>query len=176
MNRDDEFGIPSTAKIAEHPIHPMLVPFPIAFLIGALLSDLAFWGSSDQFWARASAWLIGAGLVGAALAALAGLTDFVAEPRIRLLREAWIHLGGNVLAVLVALGNLILRLANGSAASILPTGLVLSIVVVAIFALTGWMGWQMVYRHGVGLAAAGAAEHSPAESAPMTKHPGHAPR
>jgi len=145
--------IPSTAQIAGHPIHPMLVPFPIAFLIGALLSDLAFWGSADVFWARASAWLIGAGLVGAGLAAVAGLTDFLASPAIRDFRSAWIHLAGNVTAVLVVVANLILRLAGDLSSVVLPTGIILSAVVVVIFAVTGWMGWEMVYRAGVGLSS-----------------------
>jgi uncharacterized membrane protein len=144
--------IASTAQVAGHPVHPMLVPFPIAFLIGALLSDLAFWGTNDGFWARASAWLIGAGLVGGGLAAIAGLTDFLGNAAVRDLRAAWIHLIGNVVAVLVALANLLLRLSAGPAvATVLPTGLILSAAVVAIFAVTGWMGWEMVYRHRVGL-------------------------
>jgi len=45
------------------------VTLPIGFLVGALLSDLAFEGTGDAFWARASIWLIGAGLAGGALAA-----------------------------------------------------------------------------------------------------------
>src|SRR5690348_10280527 len=89
---DARWRIASTAEVAGHPVHPMLVPFPIAFLIGALLSDLAFWGTDDAFWARASAWLIGAGLVGGGLAAVAGLTDFLGNAAVRDLREAWIHL------------------------------------------------------------------------------------
>jgi uncharacterized membrane protein len=129
----------------------MLVPFPIAFLIGALLSDLAYWGSSDVFWARASAWLIGAGIVGAALAAVAGSMDFFSSNAIRDLRAAWIHLIGNVSAVFIALGNLVLRIATDVASPVLPTGIILSAAVVAIFAVTGWLGWEMVYRHGVGL-------------------------
>ena len=131
----------------------MLVPFPIAFLIGALISDLAFWGSADAFWARASAWLIGAGLVGAALAAVAGLADFLASTAIRDLRPAWIHLIGNVTAVLVAVANLVLRLTGDFAGAVLPTGIILSAVVVMILAVTGWMGWEMVYRAGVGLSS-----------------------
>src|SRR4051794_21063923 len=72
----------STARLMGHPIHPMLVPFPIAFFIGALLADLAYLKTAEPFWATAAAWLLGAGLVGAALAALAGLTDFLGDRRI----------------------------------------------------------------------------------------------
>src|SRR3982750_895204 len=93
----------STASIAGHPIHPMLIPFPIAFLVGALVSDLAFLATGNPFWAQASMWLIGAALVMGALAALAGLTDFLGDRRIRALPDAWYHFLGNGTAVVLAL-------------------------------------------------------------------------
>src|SRR3954451_9989119 len=71
----------STAKLGSHPLHPMLIPFPVAFLVGTLATDFAFIGTGDGFWARASMWLIGAGVVMALLAALAGFADFFGEPR-----------------------------------------------------------------------------------------------
>src|SRR6185437_5872905 len=52
----------STAKVGSHPLHPMLIPFPVAFLVAAFVTDLAFIGTGDGFWARASMWLIGAGI------------------------------------------------------------------------------------------------------------------
>src|SRR3546814_6826582 len=61
---------PSTAAIRGHPIHPMLIPFPLAFLVGVLLTDLAYWATSDPFWARASLWLVGAGVVSGLVAAV----------------------------------------------------------------------------------------------------------
>jgi len=42
MHDEISRGVRSTASIAGHPLHPMLVPFPIAFLVGALASDLVF--------------------------------------------------------------------------------------------------------------------------------------
>jgi uncharacterized membrane protein len=57
----------STAQIAGHPVHPMLIPFPIACFVLALVSDLAFWRTSNDFWATASLWLLGIGLIMAAL-------------------------------------------------------------------------------------------------------------
>ena len=87
----------STASIAGHPIHPMLIPFPIAFFVATFLCDLAYWQTSNGAWATAAIWLLGAGLVMAALAAVAGLTDVLGEPRIRALRDVWWHAGGNVL-------------------------------------------------------------------------------
>src|SRR3954466_2747161 len=93
----------STAKLAGHPLHPMLIPFPVAFLVGAFVTDLAFVGTGDGFWARVSLWLIGAAIVMALLAAIAGFIDFFGEARIRALSDAWYHMIGNLTAVVVAL-------------------------------------------------------------------------
>lgn len=141
----------STASIAGHPIHPMLIPFPIAFFVAALVCDLVTWGGGNTSWYDATLWLLGAGLIMAALAALAGLTDVVGDARIRDLNTIWWHAGGNVLAVLIELANWIVRYVQGPAA-VLPTGIILSAVVVAILLFTGWKGWEMVYREHVGVA------------------------
>jgi uncharacterized membrane protein len=140
----------STAQIAGHPIHPMLIPFPIAFFVSTFLCDVAYWQTANPIWVTASIWLLGAGLVMAALAALMGLIDVFGDVRIRNLNDAWLHAGGNVLAVLIALYNWYSRYQHGSSA-VLMTGLVLSLVVVLILLFTGWKGWEMVYRHRVGV-------------------------
>src|SRR5437764_14145443 len=93
----------STASIAGHPIHPMLIPFPIAFFVATFVCDLVFWGSRNPSWADATLWLLGAGLIMAALAAVAGLTDVLGEEKIRSLSTSWWHAGGNVLVVLIEL-------------------------------------------------------------------------
>jgi uncharacterized membrane protein len=138
----------STAQIAGHPIHPMLIPFPIAFLVGTLVTDLIFWRTGNPGWATASLYLLGAALIMAALAAVAGLTDFLGDERIRNLSAAWHHMLGNVAAVLLSLWNWYRRYETGEAA-VLPTGLLISLVVVLILLYTGWRGWEMVYRHRV---------------------------
>ena len=140
----------STASIAGHPLHPMLVVFPIAFFVATFMSDLVFWRSEVSFWAEASFWLLGSGLVMAALAAVAGLIDFFGETRIRALNDAWWHAGGNVLAVFIEVYNWLLRYQSGDAA-IVPTGLLLSLIVVCILLFTGWKGWKLVYLHRVGV-------------------------
>jgi uncharacterized membrane protein len=146
-----EFERPrSTARIGTHPIHPMLIPFPIAFLVGALVTDLIFTQSGgDAFWARAGTYLLGAGIVMALLAAVFGFIDFFGSRRIRDLSHAWQHMFGNLLAVVVAAVNFLLRLGN-EADTIPPLGLLLSAVTVAILLFTGWRGGDLVYRHGVG--------------------------
>jgi uncharacterized membrane protein len=153
---DRHGGIPSRASVRGHPLHPALVPFPIAFLLGTLLSDLAYWWGGDPFWARASYWLLAAGVAGGAAAALPGLADFLSEPRIRALRAARAHLVGNVAAMALAIANLWLRTGD-PAGAILPWGILLSAVVAGILGGTGYLGGELVFRHRVGGAPGGAA-------------------
>jgi uncharacterized membrane protein len=151
MMRDDiahPYNPQSTAKVAGHPLHPMLIPFPVAFLVSTLVCDLLFWNTSNSAWSTASLYLLGAALVMAALAAVAGLTDFLGDRRIRELSAAWHHMIGNVVVVLLSLWNWYRRYEAGDAA-VLPIGLVISLVVVLLLLYTGWRGWEMVYRHRV---------------------------
>ena len=141
----------STAAVAGHPLHPMLIPFPVAFLVATFVSDLIYWQTGNAAWSTASLYLLGAALIMAALAALAGLTDFLGDERIRSLSAAWHHMIGNVVAVLLSLWNWYMRYQGGEAA-VLPTGLLISFVVVLILLYTGWRGWEMVYRHRVAVA------------------------
>jgi uncharacterized membrane protein len=141
----------STASIDGHPIHPMLVPFPIAFFVATFVCDLTFWGTNNAGWVTGSIWLLGAGLIMGALAAVVGLTDALGDVQIRNLGPTWLHAGGNVVVVLIELYNWYSRYAGGAEA-VLPTGLILSLIVVLILLFTGWKGWEMVYRHRVGVA------------------------
>jgi uncharacterized membrane protein len=141
----------STAKIAGHPLHPMLVPFPIAFFAGTLAADLAFLKTGDAFWFLATEWLLGAGIVMALLAAVAGFTDFLGDGRIRELSVAWWHFLGNLLVVLVEAFNWYRRYEIGPDA-VIPTGLLLSLGAVLVLLVNGWLGWEMVYRKHVGVA------------------------
>lgn len=154
----------STASIAGHPIHPMLIPFPIAFFIGAFVCDLLYWQTTNAGWATAAIWLIGAGLVMAALAAVVGLIDVLGDAQIRALSDIWWHAGGNVVVVLIELYSWYARYTQGTAA-VVPKGLILSLLVVCILGFTGWKGWDMVYRGRVGIAEApGAGRHAGSES------------
>ena len=87
----------------------------------------------------------------AALAAVVGVIDLFGDNRIRNLNDAWLHAGGNVVMVLIQLYNWYSRYSDGTSA-IVPTGIVLSFVVVLILLFTGWKGWEMVYRDHVGVA------------------------
>lgn len=140
----------STVSIAGHPVHAMLVPFVIAFYIGAFLADIVFASVMDPFWARAAFWLIGTGIVASAAAATIGLIDFMAEPAIRELRDAWWHLGANIVLALVSVLDWLLRYEVGADAG--SKGYIwLSGASVLILMFSGWKGGQLVYGHGVGV-------------------------
>jgi len=109
-----------------------------------------FWQSGNDAWVTATIWLLGAGLIMAALAAVMGLIDVVSDDRVKNLSDAWYHAGGNVIVVLLELYNWYTRYEHGSAA-VVPTGLILSLVSVLLLLFTGWKGWEMVYRHRVGV-------------------------
>ncbi|MFL6843361.1 MAG: DUF2231 domain-containing protein [Allosphingosinicella sp.] len=143
----------STARIMGHPIHPMLVPFPIAFFIGAFLADLIHLRTAADFWGDAAFWLLAAGLAMAALAALAGLTDFLGDSRIRALSSARLHMLGNVTVVLIEAVNLYLR-AGIPAPQTPAIGVYLSGAAFLLLGLTGWLGGDLVFRHRVGVADA----------------------
>jgi uncharacterized membrane protein len=141
----------STASIAGHPIHPMLIPFPIAFLVTAFATDLVFWWTQNSSWATTSMWLLGGGVVVALLAAVFGFTDFLGESRIRNLTDAWLHMAGNLIAVLLALLNWYIRYRSGGA-GVFPWGIWLSFATVLLLLYNGWKGWNLVYRHHVAVA------------------------
>lgn len=138
----------SSANFMGHPIHPMLIPFPIVLFVATFVCDLVFWQTGDSGWAIAAMWLLGAGLVTAALAATAGLVDFLGDTRIRQLNDAWQHAIGNVIAVLLSLFSFYWRYRYGTAA-VIPLGLTLSLIVTAILLFTGWKGGKLVFVHRV---------------------------
>jgi uncharacterized membrane protein len=150
----DSQTIESTAKIGDHPIHPMLVPFPIAFFTATLVCDLAYWATGNSFWAIVAMWALGAALVMGALAAVFGLVDFLSNERIRTMPAARQHFYANVSLVVLSLISFGLRYVYGAEAAIKPWGLLLSAVVVGILLFSGWKGGDMVYEHRVGVKAA----------------------
>ncbi|MBB4039774.1 putative membrane protein [Microvirga flocculans] len=145
-----EFHPPSKASIAGHPIHPMLVPFPIVCFTGALATDIAYWRTADIMWSNFSAWLLTIGLLMGGLAALAGLVDFLGSRSVRAQGPAWPHMIGNALVLGLSLLNALIH-SRDAWTSVVPTGLILSAMVVALMLVTGWLGWSMVYRYRVGV-------------------------
>lgn len=141
--------IHSNAAIAGHPLHPMLIHFPVAALVGLPAADAAFLWSSDPFWARAGLWLAGVGAIGGWIASLAGLVDLLSVQAIRRKVTAWTHA---LLAVmLLSLGTLnwLLRLHLGAADSVIPLGIGISVLNLLLIALAAYLGGKLVYEQAV---------------------------
>ncbi len=139
----------STARVAGHPLHPLLVPFPIVSFIGALVTDIVYANTADMMWANFSAWLLFAGIVMGAVAALAGLIDFFSNRLIRAKPPAWPHMIGSLVVLALALVNNFVH-SRDAYTSVVPTGLALSVATVAVMAVSAWLGGSLVYVHRVG--------------------------
>lgn len=129
----------------------MLIPFPIAFFVGTFVTDLVYWARGELFWASMSYYLLGAGLVMAAFAAIAGFTDFFGDRLVRRHTAAWHHMVGNLVVVVLSIANWLVR-AGSQTRDMLAVGLLLSAAVTVILLYTGWRGWELVYRHRTGVA------------------------
>jgi uncharacterized membrane protein len=129
------------------PIHRMLVSFSAAYFVGALVTDLVYWQMPDVVWERFSIWLITAGLVMAGVAAVAYVIDLAGRRQID--RPAWPRVIGYALAVVLALINAFVHSRDGYTA-VVPTGLMLSFLVVVVLLLTAWVGMVLANRHPVG--------------------------
>jgi uncharacterized membrane protein len=147
-------GVPSTVAIAGHPLHPLSIIFPIAFLAAALGSDFGYWLTGDFFWARASVWLIGLGLVTGIIASVIGMSDFLQIERVRKRTAGWVHLIVNISILVFTALNFILRWGDPES-PILPWGLLLSLIVGTLTSITGWFGAELSYRHKIGVVGAG---------------------
>jgi uncharacterized membrane protein len=143
-------GAASRVAIAGHPIHALLVPFPIAFLIAVFATDLAWWWLQDPFWARVSLWLAGAGAATGIVAGAFGTAELLLGPTIRTRVAAWSHFLVAVMLLSVGVANWGVRLADAEAA-ILPWGLYLSGLGTALVGVAGWLGGSLVFEHQVGV-------------------------
>ncbi|HEX6072841.1 MAG TPA: DUF2231 domain-containing protein [Sphingomicrobium sp.] len=137
----------STARIGDHPIHPMLIPFPIVCFILTFVLDILYVRGNTGV-AISTNWLLVIGLVMAALAAVAGLTDFLGDKRIQG-SDAVKHMLANVTAVVLEVVNLVLRWNNPD--FIASAGVYISAIVVLILLYSGWKGGDLVFRHGIGV-------------------------
>lgn len=144
--------IPSTMAIKGHPIHPMLIHFPVAALIGLIATDLAYVYSADFFWARAGLWLAGIGAGGGWIASVVGFIDLVTVEGIRRLITSWCHAILAVMMLSLATLNWLLRF-PAAELHVLPWGLALSGLTGLVIAITAYLGGRLVYEHAVGVDA-----------------------
>lgn len=143
-------SIHSRAAIAGHPLHPMLIHFPVAALTGLLPVDLAHLWTLDEFWWRAGLWLAGVGAVGGWIASLFGLIDLITVREIRQKITAWCHAIIAVMMLSLASLNWLLRL-HGDLEHTYLWGLYLSAVTGLLIALAAYLGGRLVYEHAVGV-------------------------
>lgn len=141
-------GTGSVAAIGGHPLHPMLVPIPIGALAMALGADIALMVTAEPFWGEAAKWLLLVALIFGILAAIIGFIDLMAINRARTMGIGL----GNILVLLVTGANYLLR-AGGEADAASSYGVILSAIAVVLVMLTGWLGGELVFRHGIGVAS-----------------------
>jgi uncharacterized membrane protein len=124
-----------------HPIHGVLSAFPLAFFVGALVTDVIYANTADMQWANFSVWLITFGLFMGVLAAVAGVVDAIAFSRQRRRRPLWHSLGTGAMMAL-ALVNAFVH-SRDAWTSVVPTGLALSAIVAVLAVATSWQGFVM---------------------------------
>ena len=138
------------AKLFGHPIHQMLIAFPLGVLGMSLFFDLIALATNRPAVLQASYYMIAAGIVAGLAAALFGLIDFLAIPAgTRAKRIGLLHGIGNV--VVVALFALSWWLRRPAPSTPGTTPVIISAVAVAIALVTGWLGGELVDRLGVGV-------------------------
>ena len=140
----------SKAKAFGHPVHPMLVVFPLGLLAMAVIFDLLTAVLNESLWTGIAFYMIGAGIVTGLIAALFGLIDFLAIPTgTRAKRIGALHGIGNVIVVLLFALSWLLRWSD----PINPGALALlcSYLGAGLALITGWLGGELVDRLGVGV-------------------------
>jgi|SRR5882757_2464541 uncharacterized membrane protein len=143
----DDTNSRSSARRRRRPLHRMLVSFSAAYFAGALVTDIVYWQMPDVLWERFSIWLILAGLVMAGLATVAYVIDLAGRRRIE--RPAWPRVVGYALAVLLSVVNAFVHSRDGYTA-VVPSGLMLSALVVVVLLFTAWVGMALANRQRVG--------------------------
>lgn len=141
----------SKVKALGHPIHPMLIVFPLGLLATGVIFDIFHLIFGNESLSTASYWMIGAGVVGGLIAALFGFLDWLSIPGgTRAKSVGAIHGVGNVVVTALFAISFYMR---SDQAGYVPTigALVFSFAGAALALLTGWLGAELVYRLGMGV-------------------------
>lgn len=143
------------ASISKHPIHPMLIVFPIALWIFSLACDLIrLAGAPGGACITVAFYSMVGGLIGALCAAVPGLIDLLyykgGTPPVK--KIALTHMTINLIVVALYAINIWLRSSTlGIKDASMSTPVLLSIIGVALLFVSGWLGGQMVHVYGVGV-------------------------
>lgn len=142
----------SKASIGGHPIHPMLIPFPIGLLVFSLVADLIYFWRGNPVWENYIAFytLLG-GIIGAVAAAIFGLIDWATLTDKAAVKVANWHARVNVIGLIIFIASFYLRTTSGAklVAGMPMLPFVLSLVGVIGLAIAGYLGGELVFRHGV---------------------------
>jgi uncharacterized membrane protein len=141
----------SKAKVLGHPIHPMLIVFPLGLLATAVVFDLISLAGGPPLWTEIASYMIGAGVLGGFAAAMFGWVDwFAIPPGTRAKRVGLLHGVGNVIVLLLFIASWAIR-RGGDPANPSETALALGFAGAGLALLTGWLGGELVDRLGVGV-------------------------
>jgi uncharacterized membrane protein len=132
------------ANIAKHPVHPMLVAFPIGLWVFSFACDIMFRVTGNVVWATVAQYCMGGGIVGAVAAALPGFIDLMAMQDPDTKKIAMAHGALNVLALLIFVAGFSVRTSAGPG----TVPFILSILGVVTISVSGWLGGSLVYLHG----------------------------
>ena len=139
----------SRVKLLGHPVHPMLIVFPLGLLATAVVFDILYLILNNRLFPTASFYMIAAGVIGGLLAAIFGFIDWAGLPaNSRAKRIGLWHGLGNFVIVLLFIGSWLLRRDN---VDFVPDSLalILSFAGAALALFTAWIGGELVYRLGV---------------------------
>jgi len=148
--RTQSHTVESVLAIAKHPIHPMLVTFPIAFLSMVVVTDVLYLWLGATFWAELSFWLNVGGLGFGVLAGIVGTIDMLSIRVVRRHVSAWNHFIVAVMVLAMAALGVWLRL-PGHAEAVWPWGLLSSATMALLVMVAGWLGGTLSFRHGIGV-------------------------
>jgi uncharacterized membrane protein len=144
--------VASPASIGGHPVHPMIIPFPIALWVFSLVADVIFLWRGNPIWRDYIAFytLLG-GIIGAAVAAVPGLIDWLSLKDREVVKIANWHARLNVIALLIFAASFYLRTTSGAAmvSGSYTIPVALSVLGVVLITISGWLGGEMVFKHGV---------------------------
>ena len=138
------------AKLFGHPIHQMLIVFPLGLLATGIVFDLLRLGTGTGYWSEIAYWMIAAGIVGGLVAAPFGWIDWLRIPHgTRAKSVGALHGAGNVVVVALFVASWLLRRDQPQSPGTLA--LLLSFAGAGLSVATGWLGGELVGRLGVGV-------------------------